>query len=148
MKIYVDGDSCPRLALQAILKASRIQGIALELVADRHIRAFEEGGGKVSLVDKGSGDTDPLIIGKASTGDLVITRDLYLARELLGRSVSVMNDRGILWDKRNLENRIEDSQIMMAMRAGSLVNTQSYHYDKHDARNLYDALISFLEAGN
>lgn len=142
MTLLIDGDSCPKLALEAILSLRKNHNIPLEIVADRLLPSWCAE--FLTLVEKGSGKTDSLILERAQKNDLVLTRDLYLARELIKRGSAVMNDRGILWDSIRLERRIEDSRIMQAMRAGGMVQHQSARYTAADARMLYDSLVDFF----
>ena len=138
MRIIVDGDSCAREALDAVLAVGRRRSIAVTPVADRPLPGDAE---PLRIpVTHGSGETDDRIVEIAVPGDLVITRDLELALRLVQQGIDVMNDRGRIWSLRDLQRRIEEAAIVEAMRRGGMAAGRFRDYDRADAAAFAAAL--------
>lgn len=142
LKIWIDGDGCSRKAVKAAVGLARESGIAIEIAADRHLAGVSHA--RQTVVEHGSGRSDAVIIAGSRPGDLVITRDLSLARQLLNRHVHVLSDRGRLWSKKQLSQRLEDAAIMQAMRTGGMVRNQRAAYSDVDCRQFTTALGKLL----
>ncbi|OQX29103.1 MAG: hypothetical protein B0D92_05505 [Spirochaeta sp. LUC14_002_19_P3] len=142
MKIWIDGDGCSRKAVEAAVKLARESGIAVEIAADRFLPGLSYAG--QTVVEHGSGRADAAIIAGSQPGDLAITRDLSLARQLLNRQVQVLSDRGRVWSEKELSRRLEDAAIMQAMRTGGMVRKQRAAYSDEDCRQFTVALGQLL----
>lgn len=116
----------------------------MEIVADRYLRGLTGDWFHFTIVDHGSGRTDTFIENNSQPQDLVLTRDLILARQLTVRGVRVMNDRGRVWNEETLAKRIEDAIIMRAMKEGGMVSEQKSAYSNKDVRRFSQALSRLL----
>ncbi len=147
MKLWIDGDNFPAVALKVALTLVCERGIPADVVADRKIDGVEGENIRFIQVDHGSGLVDSLISEGADPSDVVLTRDLDLAHRLVVKGVVVMNDRGRIWNKRALMRRLEDSGIMRAMRAGGMVSWRGYEYNVEDA-HLFRIKLTRLLGGD
>lgn len=144
MKLWIDGDSCPKGALTAALGLARRACVAAEVVADRSLGIVEENGIRLTVVAHGSGRTDAVITEGSRPGDVVVTRDLFLADRLMSDGVRVMNDRGRIWTEKALKRRMEDGAIMRAMREGGMTAKQAPGYSGKDVLAFSISLESLL----
>jgi uncharacterized protein YaiI (UPF0178 family) len=101
MKIIVDADSCPAAVRAVILKAAERRGVAAHFAANRPIPRLW-GNAVMELCDAGEDAADNRIVELAIPGDIVITRDIPLAKRLVERAIDVMDDRGRVFTKENI----------------------------------------------
>ena len=116
MKIYVDADSCPQPVREIIARAAVKRGIETEFAANRKIPVPEHELLKMIVVEKGEGVADRYIIDSIEAGDLVVTRDIPLAAELIERRAVVINDRGDQFTPENIRERLSIRDIMKDFR--------------------------------
>ncbi len=144
MKIWIDGDNISSRALTAALKSAEQAGVVVEIVADRHLHGLTGEWFHFTVVGHGSGRTDTFIEKNSQPQDLVLTRDLILAKQLTVRGIRVMNDRGRVWTEKSLTKRIEDAIIMRAMKEGGMVSRQKSAYSHKDVQQFSQALNRLL----
>lgn len=146
MKIWVDGDSCPRQAMDIVLRTGMRRNIEVIVVADRNVPKVRENAAEMVVVPHGSGDADEYITSSSEAGDIVLTRDFALGIRLLENQVNVMNDRGKIWSLSELKARIEEAELMRAIRDGGITNRSSRQYDSADTRVFAAALERLLNS--
>ncbi len=144
MKIWVDGDSCHRLAMERLLKAAGRKEFELYVVADRIIPAASSGNAQMIVLGAGEGTADEYLLEQARPADAAVTRDLELAMRLLQKGLTVMNDCGRIWTKAALSRRLEDSRLMLAMRRGGMAARRTAAYTAKDAGNFAQSLDKLL----
>lgn len=117
-KIWVDADSCPAVVRKLILKNAQTHKVPVIFVANRPIPFdFESPLFTMVVCPKESGAADDYIFSNSSENDFAVTRDLPLAKRLLDKCLVVMNDRGVLFDQRNLKSMLEERELSMQMAA-------------------------------
>jgi len=138
MQILVDADSCPRPAREMILRFSSRLGIKSVFAANRPIPGlpeFSEGQEQTGfetaffeLCPSGEGEADRRILALAKSGDLVITRDLPLAEQLVDAGIAVLDDRGRAFTKENIREQrsIRDFTVGLANNGLDFERTPSY----------------------
>lgn len=146
MKIWIDGDSCPRQAMDIVLRTGERRKIEVIAVADRTIPQVSESDAEMVVVPHGSGEADDYISNAAAAGDIVLTRDFALGIRLLENGVSVINDRGKIWTMAVLKARLEEAELMRAIREGGITNRSSRQYDAADTRAFAAALERLLNS--
>src|SRR5262249_46416258 len=97
MRIWIDGDACPRMVKEAVYKAALRLQIPTTLVANQPI-----GYPRSPLVDrvtvgKEIDAADRHIAAQATPGDLTVTADIPLAATLVGKGVAVIDPRGTVY---------------------------------------------------
>jgi len=150
MQIFVDADSCPRSAREMILRFSSRLGIKSVFAANHPIpglpkpnksqnqTAFETA--FFELCPPGEGEADKRILALAKSGDLVITRDLPLAEQLVDAGITVLDDRGRAFTKENIREyrSIRDFTVGLANNGLDFDRTPSY--GKKDVSSLANSL--------
>jgi len=140
MQILVDADSCPRPAREMILRFSSRLGIKSVFAANRPIPGlpgFNEDQKQkqtaletafFELCPPGEGEADRRILALAKSGDLVITRDLPLAEQLVDSGIMVLDDRGRAFTKENIREQrsIRDFTVGLANNGLDFERTPSY----------------------
>jgi len=145
MQIWVDADACPRLIKEILFRAAERSQVSMILVANtllwtppsRFIRAMR--------VPRGFNVADLEIVGQVQSGDLVVTADIPLASEVIGRGGHALDPRGLLYTKDNIQERLAMRNFMDQLR-GSGVDTGGpapwSRGDSHAFANQLDRLLS------
>jgi len=111
MKIIIDADSCPREIRAIIGRAGKKHNIAIMFIANTELPGLD-----VVKVPDGEGEADRFIIESAGKEDLVITRDIPLAAELVEHGITVINDRGEKFTKGIVKERLSVRNHMKNLR--------------------------------
>ena len=122
MQIWVDADACPNVIKEILFRAAERVGIPLILVANKTLRTPPSSYISSILVGAGLDVADNAIVRKMEPGDLVITADIPLASEVIGKDGHALNPRGEFYSKENIEERLTMRNFMDELR-GSGVNT-------------------------
>jgi uncharacterized protein YaiI (UPF0178 family) len=121
-----------------ILRFSSRLGIKSVFAANRPIPGipkFSEGQKQAApetaffeLCPPGEGEADRRILALAKSGDLVITRDLPLAEQLVDAGIAVLDDRGRAFTKENIREQrsIRDFTVGLANNGLDFERTPSY----------------------
>jgi len=105
--IWVDADSCPIQVRDVIIRASKRLQLPANFVANRIIPLPASHSLLKMIVSDTTPDAaDNVIVEQCKKNDLVITRDIPLANRLVENKILVINDRGIVYDKENIRERL------------------------------------------
>lgn len=120
MIIYVDADSCPVRIREIISKAAGNRRVKARFVAARSIPIKSSPWIELIVVEPGQDAADIEIQNMAEPGDMVITRDIPLAAELVEQGLTVLNDRGTQFTPENIRTRLSERNFMAELRAMGL----------------------------
>ena len=141
MQIWIDGDSCPKLIRNIIIKAGERRGVPVIFISDRALPDVESTWAEMIIVEPGDQAVDIYLNGKVIEGDLVITRDIPLAAELIAKGALVMDDRGSLLTESNIGERLSTRNFLSALRdSGVGTVTASFEYGKKEVKAFSDLL--------
>jgi hypothetical protein len=130
--LHIDGDSCPRNVRDLAARAGRREGVAVVCYANRPI-PFEPGSTvEMVLVETTEGAADRALVARAVPGDLALTRDIPLAADLVEAGVAVVNDRGALYTKENIRERLSVRNFMAGLNAVGLKPESTAQYGKRE----------------
>jgi len=122
MQIWVDADACPNAIKEILFRAAERVQIPLILVANTLLRTPPSQYVRSIRVEAGFNVADTAIVKKMKSGDLVITADIPLASEVIGKDGHALNPRGEFYTKENIEERLSMRNFMDELR-GTGVNT-------------------------
>lgn len=139
MIVWVDGDSCPRPVRDILFRASKRQNLQLIFVANRPIPLKKSD--LISLVQTSleEGSADNYIIEHCRKGDLIITRDIPLASELVALNRMVLNDRGTIYTKENVRERLAQRDFNKMLRDAGLDDDRSSNFGQKEIRAFSNA---------
>ena len=122
MQIWVDADACPNVIKEILYRAAERVQVPLILVANKTL--LPPPSRYISSIRVGAGldVADNTIVKEMESGDLVITADIPLASEVIGKGGHALNPRGEFYSKENIEERLTMRNFMDELR-GSGVNT-------------------------
>lgn len=116
MKIWIDADSCPRPVREIVERAAKRELLPLIYTANRKIPMEENPLFSMVVTEATDQSADLYIVDNVDPGDLVITRDIPLADQLVGKEISVLNDRGVLYTRENIKERLSVRNFMYELR--------------------------------
>jgi uncharacterized protein YaiI (UPF0178 family) len=122
MQIWVDADACPNVIKEILFRAAERVQIHLILVANRILQIPPSPYIRATLVGAGFDSADKAIVREMEAGDLVITADIPLASEVIGRGGHALNPRGEFYSRENIEERLTMRNFMDELRDAG-VNT-------------------------
>ncbi|MDR2375404.1 MAG: DUF188 domain-containing protein [Treponema sp.] len=143
MKIFVDADSCPRVARELVMRAAKRCGLTVVFVANRSIPGLQ-GDAIMELCPPEEGAADDRIVELARPGDLVITRDIPLAARLVERDLAVMDDRGNVYTGENIRERLSLRNFIVDLAHKGLGGERSPSYGKKEIRMMANSLDRLL----
>ena len=145
MTIWVDADACPKAIKEILCKAAHKRKILLVFVANQYITTPPSPFISSVQVSSGFDVADNHIVEKVSANDLVITQDIPLAADAIAKGALVINTRGEMYTKDNIEPRLTMRNFMEQMRSsGERTGGPApfNHQDKQSFANALDRWIS------
>jgi uncharacterized protein YaiI (UPF0178 family) len=147
VKILVDADSCPVLVRETVRRASSRTGIRAVFAANRQIPGIDGGTTAMELCPPGEDSADNRIIALAEGGDLAITRDIALAARLVEAAITVIDDRGRVFDRENIRECLSLKDFMAGIAEYGLGSGRGGSYGQKELKtfaNTFDRILSRL----
>ena len=120
MQIWVDADACPQVIKEILFRAAEKAQIPLTLVANRLLRTPPSRVIKALQVAKGFDVADRTISRLVQAGDLVITADIPLAADIIGRGGHALDPRGEVYSADNIQERLAMRNLMEGLRSSGV----------------------------
>lgn len=120
MKIWVDADACPVVIKEILYRAAERTSIPLTLVANRMLRVPPSPWIRALQVPGGFDVADQRIAEEVQAGDLVITADVPLAAQVIGKGATVIDPRGELLTDANIKERLALRDFMEGLRSSGV----------------------------
>lgn len=115
--IWVDGDGCSREARRILFRLAEKGQASIQLVANRTLRIKETSHVRMIVVNTEEGAVDHYILAHVGGGDIVITRDVLLAQQLLAKNAHVLSDRGRVFHSDTIRYHLSLKQAAEQIRA-------------------------------
>lgn len=116
MKIWVDADACPVAIKEILYRVANRAEIPLTLVANQMLRVPPSPWIRAVQVPAGFDVADQRIAQEAGAGDVVVTADVPLAALVIAKGAVVIEPRGELLDKSNIQERLTMRNFMEGLR--------------------------------
>jgi len=142
MKILVDADSCPRDARELVMRVTRRLGIHAVFAANRPIPGTGEGNASMEICPPGYNSADNRLVELAEPGDLAVTRDLALAKRLLEKGISVIDDRGRVFTPENINELLSIRNFTVGLVDSGIGIERTASYGKKERKAFADRLDS------
>ncbi len=145
MTIWVDADSCPTRIREIIFSASLRRKIPLVFVANRNI-PFPSHSDYASMVISSaeSQSADNHILENAGVHDIVITRDIPLAYALVQKEIITLNDRGTVYTRNNVGERLSVRNLMYDLRSAGFQPERTHKFNKKDIQQFAQSFDKIL----
>ncbi|MGL4987249.1 MAG: YaiI/YqxD family protein [Treponemataceae bacterium] len=142
--IWIDADSCPVIIKDLIIRFAKRLSVSCFFVANRSI-PFEKNPLFTMIVcsDKQNA-ADAYILDHAKPCDIVITRDIPFAALLVQKSIVTLNDRGVIFDKCNIQEKLSLRHFNMHLVEAGINASKSNSLGKKDYNNFANAFNRVL----
>lgn len=145
MKIWVDADSCPVRIRQITAKAGERLKLPVIFVANREIPVPKGENIRMVVTENTEQAADLYITENSAEGDLAITRDILLAKLLVDKGLYVINDRGTIFTRDNINTYLSARNFMYELQANGLAPEKTASFGKKEIQkfsNLLDSLLT------
>ncbi|WP_371324555.1 YaiI/YqxD family protein [Dechloromonas sp. ZY10] len=144
MKIWVDADACPVAVKEILYRAANRAEVLMTLVANQLLRVPPSPWIKVLQVPSGFDVADQRIVAEVSAGDLVVTADIPLAALVVAKGAEVIEPRGDLLDRRNIQERLSMRNFMEGLRSSGVETGGQAAFSSADRQAFANQLDRFL----
>jgi hypothetical protein len=142
MKILVDADSCPKAARDLVLRRAATLKIQIIFAANRPIPDTK--GAQMIICPNTENSADDRIVELAGGADLVVTRDIPLAKRLVEKGVFVIDDRGRVFSLNNINELLSLRNFTVGLANNGLGIERTAHYGKKELKSFADSLDRML----
>ncbi|MFA6855872.1 MAG: DUF188 domain-containing protein [Treponema sp.] len=132
MHIWVDADSCPRMVRSYILRYASRLALPAIFVANHQIPVSENSAYKMIICEKTPDAADNYIVLHSETCDMVVTRDIPLAARCVEKNICVLNDRGTVYTKENVQQRLSERNFSLQLAQIGLCSSGTITYGKKE----------------
>ena len=144
MRIWVDADACPNPIKDILYRAADRMKIAVTLVANKPLRTPAPAYINTIQVASGFDVADAKIAAELRAGDLVITADIPLAAAVIDKDGRVLDPRGELYTRDNIEARLTLRRFMDELRASGVDTGGPRPFNHGDRQAFANQLDRFL----
>ena len=144
MQIWVDADACPTAIKDILFRAAERTGIMTILVANQFLQTPPSRYIKLVLVTSGYDVADNEIVKRLRVGDLVITGDIPLAYEVIGKGGHAINPRGERYTQDTIKERLSMRDLMDTLRASGINTGGPSALTSRDIQAFANQLDKFL----
>lgn len=120
MKIWIDGDACPRVIKEILYRAADKRQVELVLVANRAMAMPRSAYIRSLQVTAGPDVADAEIVRLLEAGDLVITADIPLASLVVEKGGLALDPRGEVYTPENIGARLSMRDFMDELRSNGV----------------------------
>ena len=148
MKILVDADSCPKAARELAARRAAALGVKAIFAANRPMPGIEKS--SMEICPTGDNSADDRIVELAEEGDLAISRDVPLAQRLVGKGVWVLDDRGRVFTRDNINELLSLRNFAVDLAENGMGAERKPSYGKKELKTFADSLdrtISKIKRG-
>jgi uncharacterized protein YaiI (UPF0178 family) len=141
MKFLVDADSCPKSARDLVIRRAKKIDARVIFAANRQIEAD---GAEMEICSNRENAADDRIVELAEKGDLVVTRDIPLAKRLVEKEAAALDDRGRVFDKNNINELLSLRNFKVGLADNGLDIDRIANYGKKELKSFADSLDRLL----
>ena len=144
MQIWVDADACPKALKDILFRAAERTRIMTILVANQFLQTPPSRYINFVLVTSGYDVADNEIVKRLRVGDLVITGDIPLAYEVIGKGGHAINPRGERYTQDTIKERLSMRDLMDTLRASGINTGGPSALTSRDIQAFANQLDKFL----
>jgi uncharacterized protein YaiI (UPF0178 family) len=140
MKIWIDGDACPKAIKQILFRAAIKRSVQVCMVANHLATIPPSPFIKRVLVEGGFDKADKFIVASIEPQDLVITADIILADEAITKGALALNPRGTLYTANNIKQVLKLRNFNESLRESGLASGGLEALSPKDVQNFSNHL--------
>ncbi|MBQ4379599.1 MAG: DUF188 domain-containing protein [Treponema sp.] len=133
--VWLDADSFPQKAREFALEHSFSKKIPVTFVANHEIKILPKyDNAKMIVCEKGQNSADNYIFENCGEYDIVLTRDIPFAARLVEKKIIVLNDRGVAFNKDNIEDKLREREFSLNMAQIGLGGNKGNYYGEKELK--------------
>ncbi len=144
MKIWVDGDACPKVIKEILYRVAQRTKISVILVANQFLRLPYSPYIELIQVGEGADVADDEIALKCAEGDLVITADIPLAARVVKKGAMALDPCGKMYDKNNIGEILNMRDFMDSLRGSGIDTGGSSGFGQKEREKFANELDRFI----
>jgi uncharacterized protein YaiI (UPF0178 family) len=144
MTIWVDADACPKPVKEILYRAAIRTQCQLTLIANQMLTVPRSPWIQAVQVSKGFDVADNEILRRVAAADLVITTDIPLSAEVIGKGALVLTPRGENHDAGTIAAALTMRNFMDTLRSSGVDTGGPSAYSANDQRTFARALDRYL----
>ena len=147
MKIWVDGDACPKGVKEILFRAADRKKIMITFVANQFLRLPQSAYMEMIQVPDGADVADDRIVGLCGEGDLIITADIPLAARVVKKGATALDPRGKIYNSNNVGQLLDMRNFMDELRGAGVETGGPKGFnarDKQEFSNQLDRMLTQL----
>ncbi|KTC64592.1 Uncharacterized BCR, YaiI/YqxD family COG1671 (plasmid) [Legionella adelaidensis] len=146
MKIWIDGDACPKAIKQILFRAAVKRRVMVIIVAN-HLPAIPPSAFiKRVQVESGFDKADKYIASQVEPSDLVITADIILADEIITKKALALSPRGMLYTSNNMKQILAMRNLNESLRENRLIRSGLDVLSAKEVQNFSNHLDKIITA--
>ncbi len=142
--IFIDADACPNVIKSIIFRASDRTKTEVLLVANQYMATPASKLITGIQVHQGFDVADDEIVKRVESGDIVITSDIPLASDVIGKGATALNPRGELYTTDNIKARLQMRNFMETLRNSGVDTGGPAALNQKDRENFANQLNKLL----
>lgn len=131
--VWVDADSFPAKARDFLVAHSLSKNVAVKFVANRELK-LPNSMVEMIVCQKEHDAADNYIFENADENDIVVTRDIPFAARLVQKNIAALNDRGLIFTKDNIEDKLREREFSLNMAEIGLGGGKSNYYGEKELK--------------
>lgn len=135
MRVVVDADSMNARLREVIAAAADRRGFRALFVANRPLALPDSRRAKLLIAR----DVDERIVRLVAPDDIVVTRDVPLAARLVERGVTALNDRGGVFTRETIDERLSRRDEAKRLRDAGLLFERGRTFGRAEVKAFSDA---------
>ncbi|WP_020677157.1 YaiI/YqxD family protein [Geopsychrobacter electrodiphilus] len=144
MKIWIDGDACPRVIKEVLYRAADKRQMELVLVANKPIAVPRSCYIRTVQVGAGADVADAEIVRLLDAGDLVVTADIPLASLVIEKGGTALDPRGEIYTPENIGARLSMRNFMEELRNNGVETGGPASFSSADRQSFANQLDRIL----
>ncbi len=146
MQIWVDADACPKVIKEILYRAAERTETRVILVANKLLWVPSSPFIRAMQVPHGFNVADRQIVEQVQAGDLVVTADIPLAADVVGRGGHALDPRGTLYTRDNIDERLALRNFMDQLRGSGVETSGPPPFKPSDTHAFANQLTRLLSA--
>lgn len=144
MKIWVDGDACPKVIKEILFRVAERTKIPVILVANQRLHIPHSEHISAVQVADGPDIADDHIAEQCAPEDLAITADIPLAARIVEKGAHALDPRGTLYDYNNIGEILSMRDFMDSMRGSGIETGGPSGFGQKERQKFANALDKFI----
>lgn len=144
MKIWIDGDACPKVIKELLFRAATRTKTSLTIVSNHNIAIPPSPYISRYQVGLGFDVADTYILENIQYGDLVITADIPLANAAITQGSFALNPRGEMYCAQNIKQHLAIRNLNESLRSCNLISGGAAKLSQKEIRDFANNLDKFI----